>query len=54
MKFINSKDNKVTTFFQSKLHKEIWNIKTKYFINKTMQVELNNFEYVLSNPNKVT
>ena len=27
--------------------------KTKYFINQTMRVELNNFKYILSNSNKI-
>ena len=33
IKYISSKDKKVASFFQSKVSKEIWNVKTKYFIN---------------------
>ena len=35
-KLISSKDNVISKFFKEKSTKEIWDIKTKFFINKTM------------------
>ena len=52
--FINSKDSKIACFFQSKLSKEIWNVKTKYYINKSMWQELNLLEWILASLDKFT
>ena len=53
MKFVTSKDSKIARFFQSKLCKETWNVKTKCFVNQTIRAELDNFVYVLSNSSQI-
>ena len=49
-KFISSEDHDIVQFFKNKAVKEVWNVKTKYFINKSMRKELNMVRTVLEKP----
>ena len=51
-KFINSENHTISKFFKSKTIKQVWNSKTKFFVNRTLRVELNLLTTIFSDPIK--
>ena len=52
LNLINSENHAILKYFKSKTIKQVWNSKTKFFINRTLRAELNLLSNIFSDPIK--
>ena len=52
MQFLRHNCKHLKSYFTSKFHKRIWNLRHKFFIDKPMRQDLNLLHHILSHPDK--
>ena len=52
LNLINSENHAILKYFKSKTIKQVWNSKTKFFINRTLRAELNLLTTIFLDPIK--
>ena len=48
LEFSKHKNKEIANFFQSKIVKEVWNLKKKHFITKSMKKEIQSIRQILA------
>ena len=51
-RLVNYKNSAISKFFKSKAIKQVWDSKTKFFINRTLRAELDLLTSIFSDPIK--